>query len=135
MGSITIGFATYPFVSLEGAPLEPMSIGVEVINREGIDGVDVRKSAKRPRPVEKISFMDCADIDEAEGLVNDFLAMKGEVVTVTEDTSRVCSNILVQDVNIVEIKPLAKAVGGLVPGATYSVRARWTLLPVNPEGL
>ncbi len=116
------------FMSMSGEPIPTLSMAVETFVRRGVDGVGFRTTSKKSRTVQKRTIKWFAFEADALDAVDDYAQLKGEVVSVTEETGRSISDVLVLDV----ITNQAQRISNSVPaGYNWQVEAVWQLQPTQ----
>lgn len=87
---------------IELGELMPVIQGSRVVTRANVDGVAIQKGALRGEPQRLVGTVDidCADADELQTKINEFVAMAGQSFTITTNGGVERENIYVQSVRI-----------------------------------
>ena len=118
------------FLTLTGV-FKTLGEELESIKRAGVDGVALRKIGKGAEPTQVETMVDVLDAAAVKTLEAAYQALRGTVVTVTDGRGQTFSNIVVVDVAIEVVRPVAMFVGGGNPDPAFMVRAVWVLQPTE----
>lgn len=115
-----------PTFNLFTGRVKPRSQILEEVSRANVDGEAYRKDAIRAvEATEHESEVDVADAAAAKALEDTYMAMRGQLATLTYSDGQTRAVVII---NVVPagVKVCALSVGGQGAG-TVVVRARWTL--------
>lgn len=117
--SITYEGGVANFLSLRGSPAG-VGQAVEDLTRPGVNGHAYRKAGRRGAPFVMIGTADCLTAAEAKLILHgvsgvDGLVGKaqGSIVSVVDDFARTWANVVLLEVEPLEERKIAGAVGGL----------------------
>lgn len=123
----------FDFVTLSGPPQTPHE-RTEVIQRNGVNGTGFVKVGKKGEPFDVQTMADAADWGAANALANNYKTIVNQgtydVTFAGVNYGGAGVRYVINGVEIVSIKKMAKSVGGLASGLAV-VTARWKLFPVN----
>jgi hypothetical protein len=122
MASITDGSTSVNLGGLFGPVLPSAIISVE-ITRGGIAGKAYKNHAYHGMPWNARSWATASNLSNKNLTHLAYMALKSQVVTLTDDTSTAWSYIFVRDVQIVRAYPVTNASSG----AGYIVESVWEL--------
>jgi hypothetical protein len=121
----------HDFVALDGV-IDLAGPIIEDLSRPNIDGVQIRKAAKRAKPSELISFRDYSSRDTAMAAMAEYKALRGEIVSIARPNgaggTQTTPNCAVLDVEAIDGRAAAKIVGGLSTDGKWVMRVRWIVI-------
>ena len=112
-GSITSGATVYPSISLKGDIPALAGVAVEEKSRPGVDGHEFRQFARRHEPFELVYLVDCDSLAAAHTRYAALAALRGSLVTVTDDKGVTAAGVMLLDVVGKQIRPTVAAAGGV----------------------
>lgn len=104
---------------------------VEDVTRPNVDGNAFRRRARKTGSAPFISIRDAADESGVAALRAAYAAAIGRTCEILDGRGRTWSDIVVQDVEIIEVRPITGMVGGLESEPEYIVTAQWALHPTE----
>lgn len=117
------------FITLRGS-INPTGTDVIEITRPGVDGHAFMDMGKHAGKSQMQSIADVSNASGAKAAILAYKALKGTLITVTDDTGQQYTNVLVQEVIATNPKNVKTPVGGLV-GGSYLLSANWVLQHTN----
>ena len=99
---------------------------VEVISRQGINGIGSRINAYKPVEVTKYTLEGATLLITAQTAIDYYSALKGCLVAVTEDCGRIITYALVIDVKVNNVRRVLTPSYYLI---NYLIEATWLLCP------
>ncbi len=120
----------YTVLTLTGPQIVPTAETVEDISRAAQDGHAYRTMGKRAPAVQVRTFMDFATATSAQTIVASYRALQGTLITVVDDHSVTTTSVMVEAVENIQIRRVAKSAGGTA-NATQTVTALWTLRAIS----
>lgn len=127
--AVTHWIGPFPFVTLEGEVAVPKR-RVDVLTRQGVDGVGVFVHGRVGQPFVLRSFADCADLGAARFLADNYPALIGAGVVILVWNAMVYP-VHVLAVDEVAVRALGGGVGFLVADPAAAVSCDWTLVTVD----
>lgn len=113
------------FLAIRGRVAKP-GMAVEEITRPGVDGHAFKQIGKRAAISTLITLYDGISAADAELHISYSANLKGTIVTVVYNDGTNDQNVQVLEVEPVQVKRVATAVGGLNNG-NWLVTLRWTV--------
>lgn len=117
-GTIDDGVTEFDFIRLSGR-VAPLVERVENISRAAVAGFRGRLLGKVAQPFQMVGTRDFDDAAAVKTAFDDWKALKGQLVTLTDDYGDEYSNVMVLDVTPGRYQALESAVGGLSTTKAY----------------
>lgn len=115
-------------ISMQGELSPQRTLDLQEITRPGVDGVAYRAVGLRGRPFRVKTVADCDTPNEAFALVQSYLSLQAQSVTMIDSAGITWADILVLQVMPQQPKRVQGKVGGLSYSSTgWVVSCDWTL--------
>jgi len=120
----SIGAAS--FIRMTGPQIPALASHIEAINRPGVDGEVFRENAKKVQGIQVRTIAWALNLAAANSAIDTYSALKGTLVTVTDDHGRAVNNVMVLNVQVDRIRPILTSSPA---GYSHQVEASWALKP------
>lgn len=125
----TTSLGPFNFLKVDGTP-RGLKARTEIVQRPGIDGVEVWDNGTRGEPFQLVSYVDESTHLLAQQLMQTYRTYIKQTLRLDWE-QQFFGNCTVLDVSPVRIQRLASSSGGLSSGAGALLVARWTLITVS----
>jgi hypothetical protein len=122
----------YPFITLKGQLHSPQ-LQLEDISRRGVSGSAVRELARTGRLFQMIGTVDADDLAAGDVLRQDLAFLQGQILSVIDDFGVQADGYICHDVQVLSMRPLLNAAGGVSSDAGALLTVQFTLQSGVPD--
>jgi hypothetical protein len=119
--------STYTVLTMQGAVTPATGERLEEITRPGVDGVAFRRIGKKGAAFKLQTTVDTESAAGARTLYDNYKALQGQLVTITDTSGRIYTDIMVLNVQASAPQRILGASSGVTANPNYLLNANWQL--------